>query len=181
MGTRIEEKGENLVLTDIALFVANSASGNCCTHVWGVLSTYGLRKFSITLLVTSVWPSVCGWKAVLNRRSVPNCVNSSSQNLLRNLGSRSEMITSGRPCNLKTWSMNNRAYFSAEIFLVQGTKWTILVNQSTNTAIAIIPSDSGKSVTRSVMICCHFRSGNGIGCSKPTFFRWSDFINWHTG
>ena len=47
--------------------------------------------------------------------------------------------------------------------------------------MAVFPSDSGKSVTRSIIICCHFRSGSGIGCSAPAFFLWSDFTNWQTG
>ena len=48
-------------------------------------------------------------------------------------------------------------------------------------AIAVVPSDSGKSMTRSVVICCHFCSGSGIGCNTPAFFLWSDFTNWQTG
>ena len=39
------------------------------------------------------------------------------------------------------------------------------------------PSDSSKSVAMSVVICCHFRYGNGIEWNKPAFFLWSDFIS----
>lgn len=63
---------------------------------------------------------------------------------------------------------------------LQETMWTIFVNWSTNTAMAVIPSESSKSVTRSVMIYCHFPSSKGIGCKRRTFFLWSDFINWQT-
>ena len=59
---------------------------------------YGRRKFSSAQMVTSDYPSVSGWKAVLNHRSVPRSENISSQNLLTNRRSRSEMITSGIPC-----------------------------------------------------------------------------------
>ena len=47
--------------------------------------------------------------------------------------------------------------------------------------MAVSPSDSGKSVTRSVVIYCHFCSSSGIGCSTHAFFLWSDFTNWQTG
>ena len=77
---------------------------------------------------------------------------------------------------MKSW-----ANFSTDISFVHGAKWTIFERQSTNMAMAVFPSDYGKSVTRSVVICCHFRSGSGIGCSTPAFFLWFDFTNWQTG
>ena len=42
--------------------------------------------------------------------------------------------------------------------------------------MAVIPSDSSKSVTRSVVSCCQFPvPGEGIGYNKPAFFLWFDF------
>ena len=122
------------------------------------------------------YQSVSRWKAVLNRRSVPRRESISSQNLLTNRGSRSEMITSGIPCNLNTWLTNKQAYSVAVISLVQRKKCTILVRRSTKTATVVLPSDSHKSVTRSVVICYQARSHRGIGCKAPAFFRLSDFI-----
>ena len=121
-------------------------------------------------------PSVFGWKVVLNHRFVPRRENISSQNLLPNLGSRSEMITSGIPCGLNTWLANKQAYSVAVISLVQGKKCTVLVKRSTKTATVVLTSDPGKSVTRSVVICYQAYSGRGTGCKALAFFRLSDFI-----
>ena len=63
------------------------------------------------------------------------------------------------------------------MYFQQRAKCIILVSWSTNTAMAVIPSDSGKSVTTSIVIYCHFHSGKGIGCSKPAFFLSADKPN----
>ena len=164
------------MLTFTALFAANSANGSCDVQMEGRCSMYGRKKFSSTRMVTLDCPSVSGWKAVLNQRSVLRRENISSQNLLTNHGSQSEMITSSIPCSLNTWLTNKRAYSAAVISLVQGKKCTILVKRSTKTATVVLPSDYGKPVTRSVVICCQARSGRGIGCKAPAFFWLSDFI-----
>ena len=80
------------------------------------------------------------------------------------------MITSGIPCNLNTWLMNKWAYSAAVISLVQGKKCIILVRRSTKIATIVLPSDSGKSVTRLMVICCQARLGRGIDYKAPAFF-----------
>ena len=50
-----------------------------------------------------------------------------------------------------------------------GIKRTILVSRLINTVMAVIPSNSGKLMTKSVVICCHFRFGRGIGCNNLPF------------
>ena len=76
------------------------------------------------------------------------------------------MITSGRPCNLKTVSTKILAYSSAVTSFVQGVKWTIFVIRSMKNMIAIKPLDSGKFVTKSVVTCAHFLVGVSRGCRR---------------
>ena len=59
---------------------------------------------------------------MLNRRPVQSKANKLVQNLLVNLGSRSKMITSGRPCRQKIMLTKVLAYSSAVISFVQGAK-----------------------------------------------------------
>ena len=47
--------------------------------------------------------------------------------------------------------------------------------------MAVYPSNSSKYVTKSIVICCHFLFGSGIGYNAPAFFLWSDFTSWQTG
>ena len=77
---------------------------------------------------------------------------------------------------MKSW-----AYFSTNISFVHGAKWIIFERRSTNMTMVVFASDSSKLVTRSLVICCHFRFGNGIGYSTSAFFLWWDFTNWQTG
>ena len=76
--------------------------------------------------------------------------------------------------------MKNWTYFSVDISFVHGAKWAIFERRSTNRTIEVFPSDFGKSMTRSVVICCHFCFGIGIGYNAPAFFLWSNFTNWQT-
>ena len=77
---------------------------------------------------------------------------------------------------MKSW-----AYFPTDISFVHGAKWNIFERRSTNMAIVVFPSDSGKSVTNSIVIYYHFLFGRGIACSTPAFFLWSNLTNWQTG
>ena len=70
------ENSENRVLTDIAFLAANFSSRNYCIYVWGILSAYVHKKSSINLFVTSNWPFVWSWKAVLNVISLPKWATS---------------------------------------------------------------------------------------------------------
>ena len=114
---------------------------------------------------------------MLNRRSVPSKSNRLVQNLLVNLGSQSEMITSGRPCSRKTVLTKILAYSSAVTSFVQGAKWTVFVMRSTKTAMAVKPFDSGKSVSRSVVTYAHFRVGISKGWSRPALVLLSDLTS----
>jgi len=65
-------------------------------------------------LTTSVWQSVWGWLAVLNRNEVPWILKSSFQKELMNKGSLSETIKLGMPCNLQISTKNLEARSGAE-------------------------------------------------------------------
>lgn len=62
-----------------------------------VLMNYARKYCSRVRLTTSVWPSVCGWYAVLIRSFVQLSLNSSRQKWLTNTGSRSDTILRGNP------------------------------------------------------------------------------------
>ena len=87
------------------------------------------------------------------------------------------MIASGRPCSQKTVSTKILAYSGAVTFFVQGAKWTIFVMRSTKTAMAVKPFDYGKSVTKCVVTCTHFRVGISKGWSKPALVLLSDLTS----
>ena len=73
------------------------------------------------------------------------------QNKLVNLGSLSETMVLGMPCSRKTLSKKSRARLGAETLVVVGTKCAILLNRSTNTAIASCPAFvRGSWVIRSI-------------------------------
>ena len=68
-------------------------------------------------------------------------------------------MTEAVPGSRKTLSTKIWAYWSAVISLMHGQKCIIFVRRSTNTVTAIYPSDGGKSVTRSMVICIHLQIG----------------------
>ena len=121
----------------------------------GRCSTYSHRKFSKTRMVTSNYPPICGWKVALNRRCVPRMENNSVQNLLMNLGSRSEMITSGIPCSRNT--LSNTHLFCA------GYEVRHLCPSINKHNDVVLPSDSRKVASKSMVICCYGLSRIGIG------------------
>jgi hypothetical protein len=72
------------------------------------------RMCTIIRLMTSVWPSVCGWKAMDLVSLVSNIDQRVDQNVLRNLLSRSEMIECGIPKCTHTRSKKSLVVASAE-------------------------------------------------------------------
>ena len=59
---------------------------------------------------------------------------------------------------------------------VHGTRWIIFVKRSTSTSMAVLPSDSSKPVTKSIVIYCQALSGIGIGYRTQAFFLLSVFM-----
>src|ERR1700694_187891 len=89
-------------------------------------------------LTRSVWPSVCGWNAVLMARSMYSASVNFRKNILLNRVSRSLIIRLGIPCRRTISFINIRANNGAVIFLLHGAKWTILLYLSTKTHIALL-------------------------------------------
>ncbi|WZZ50526.1 hypothetical protein YC2023_050633 [Brassica napus] len=110
--------------------------------------------FSMVRMVLSVWPSVSGWNTVLLNSLVPKASCSASQNDAVNLGSRSETMSDGTPCNFMIWSMYNSANTSTLSVSRIGNKCVTLVNLSTITHIELfdLPGAVGNPVMKSMEI-----------------------------
>ena len=67
---------------------------------------------AITLLTTSDWPSVCGWKAMLIRKVTLAILKRSRHTLPVNTGSWSLTMEEGNPCS-QTMPSNARAMDAA--------------------------------------------------------------------
>jgi len=118
-------------------------------------------------LVHSVCPSVCGWKAVLSLRSIPNFPDVSFHRSEVNSVPLSVMISCGNPCSLTISLMKRFANCRASRFFEHGIKWLILVSRSMTTSMVSHPSDFGRSVMKSIAIDFHWRSGASFDCSNP--------------
>jgi len=86
-------------------------------------------------LVRSVCPSVCGWKAVLSVRSIPNFPLVSFHRSEVNSVPLSVMISCGSPCSVTVSFMRRLANCRASRSFEHGMKWLILVNRSMTTGM----------------------------------------------
>ncbi len=84
---------------------------------------------------------------------------------------RSETIESGMPWRRITWCKNILANSGAEVVLLQGARWHILVSLSMTTNKESYPLEMGKSVTKSQDMPFHGLEGTGSGASSPCL-RW---------
>ena len=89
--------------------------------------------------MTSVWPSVCGWKAVDLVSLVSNIDQRLDQNVLRNLLSRSEIIDCGIPKCTHTHLKKSLVMAFAMILFLQATIMAIFENLSTTTKTQSFP------------------------------------------
>src|SRR3954451_1830962 len=130
-------------------------------------------------LARSVWPSVWGWNAVDIASRVPMVRKRLCQNLLVNLGSRSEMIEVGRPWSRKTLSKKILAVSGAVAVVREGTRWTILEKVSTKTTMASKPDlVRGSCVMKSMETCSQGCDGMGSGWRRPAGACWLALILW---
>src|ERR1700722_5529976 len=97
------------------------------------------RMCTIIRLMTSAWPSVCGWKVVDLVSLVSSIDQRLDQNVLRNRLSRSEMIDCGIPKCTHTRSKKSLAVASAVIFFFQAIIMAIFENLSTTTKTQSFP------------------------------------------
>ena len=81
-------------------------------------SIHVVTKSSKVWMVLSVCPSVCGWNAMLNFNSIPIAFWILGHNLDMNLGSRSNIIDIGTPCNLTTSLTYNLTMYVINIIVV---------------------------------------------------------------
>ena len=91
------------------------------------------------MLMTSVWPSVWGWKVVDLVSLVSTIDQRLDQNVLRNLLSQSDMIDYGIPKCTHTRSKKSLAVASAMIFFLQATIMAVFKNLSTTTKTQSFP------------------------------------------
>lgn len=132
-------------------------------------------------LRTSVYPSVSGWYTVLNRNSVPLSRKSSRQNKLMKIGSRSEMILLGKPCNLQKMSINRVATLYAEWCGGKAPKWAPLEKRSTTTKIVVKPWDWGSPMMKSIEMSTQIPFGIDRGWRRPATSLVSYFVCWNVG
>jgi hypothetical protein len=106
---------------------------------------------SISWFTLSVAPSDCGWYAVVRFNLIFNSFNSSWNAWAANLGSLSEIISSGSPNLLKRLSHRSVAVPSHVIVFAQGHKITPFERPwSTTTRIELYPSTGGRSMIKSI-------------------------------
>jgi hypothetical protein len=118
-------------------------------------------------LVTSDWPSVYGWNAVLIHNLTPERVNSSFQNVLVKTGSRSLTMEHGMPWSLTMLSKNAWATDTAMYGWPSGMKWAYLENLFTTVMTTDLPPTREKPSTKSMVISAYTDPGSSRGCSKP--------------
>jgi len=130
-------KGENLVpeCTDVSW--DHSARGRNLNHWLGWSWKNECKYCSMTLLRTSVWPSVYGWYVVLIQSLVPLKRNRSRQKLLMKIGSWSDTKLRGKPCSLQIVSKNRTATLCTVNCDGRGPRWVPLEYLSTTTMIIV--------------------------------------------
>jgi len=117
-------------------------------------------------LVRSVSPLVCGWKAVLSLRSIPNLPIVSCHRSEVNSVPLSVMISCGTPRSLTLSFMKRLANCCVSRSCEHGMKWLILVSRWMTTSMVSYQSDVGRSVMKSIAIYFHRRSGASFDCSN---------------
>ena len=140
---------------------------------------YALSMSSKIWFTLSVWPSVCGWKILLNDNWLPKASWKLLQKWDVKTEPRSDTIVSRTPCNLIISWMKILAYISAVWVILTGKKCADLVNLSTITQIESFPSfDLGNPIMKSMEISAHFHSGMGKSCRVPACLWCSALICW---
>ena len=116
---------------------------------------------------------------MLSLRSIPNfsviCFHSPEVNRLP----LSVMISLGIPCNLTICCMKSVVNCRASKFFLHDIKWLISVRQSRTMNIVSYPSDSGKSVMKSIAIERQGCSGTSFSCSNPYGACRTALLCWH--
>ena len=147
--------------------------------IWS--NTQARSKSSNDWIVLSNCPSIWGWYAKLIRNRVPNTAYRDCQKWEVILGSLSDTMLAGTPCNLTTSRMYNSANLSIDSFWLISRKWAHLVNLSMITQIESCPLvDLGRCVTKSMAMLSHLHWGISSGYNVPPGLWCSIFAFWHT-
>ena len=161
--------------------MANSTMLNVLSHSIFLSAAWALRTCSMVLFMRSVCPSDCGCHAEVALWWIPSAKQTSLKKWPVNLGSLSWMISTGKPCLLKTWSCINCAKPSAVRLISVLTRITILVHLSTTVRIESCPEVvSGSAVMRSTEMWVHGVSASSGGCNKPCVAVVPVLVVWHT-
>ena len=115
----------------------------------------------------SVCPSVCGWNAVNYLVVVLRIRKTHFQKWENNGAPRSETMSSGNPWRCSIFAKIIFVVSKPEMALEHDIKCAILVNRSTTTMMESCPSESGKSVMKSIEMDDHGLSGSGRVRSSP--------------
>ena len=91
---------------------------------------------------------------------------------------RSEITCRGRPVHRQTWSRYSWAVSSADIAFRHGVMTIALLKRSTTTNIESADLDSGRSVTKSMVMDCQTPAGMGFGCNGICVLGLF-FVVWH--
>jgi hypothetical protein len=121
----------------------------------------------MTLLTTSDWPSVWGWKAVLMQRVTPAIRNKSRHALPVKTGSRSMTIEDGNPCSRTTPSKKARATEAAVYGWLSAMKWAYYEKRSMTVRMTDFPLTLGSPSMKSIEMSAHTWDDTSSGCSSP--------------
>ena len=164
------------------LLLTYSAIGRRSTQLSCSLLMYDRRYASITWLILSVCPSVCGWNAVDIRGRIPVTDQKSFHVCDVNLESRLDMMSRSRPCRRHISQANIRARSSAFfLFCSRGMKWENFKNRSITTHNSVQLFDHGRSMIKSMAIDCHGAYGSSRGERSPYFPRHRNLSIWLSG
>ena len=141
---------------------AKSSCASAWYHCFGWSLTKLLKIFPKLLLVTYVFPSICGWYIELNHKYIPIFFHGVLQKCLTNLVSLFETMLLDYPCNLTTSLKNRLATCVASLVLKQGMKCAIYENISTTTRIeSWLLWVLGNPKTKSMLTTSHGQLGIG--------------------
>lgn len=130
--------------------------------------------------MTSVDPSIRGWRLVLILSSIPQLCIKCFQNLDVTLGSQSETTDSGIPCRRKIWWKKQSATTFAVSPLLEGTSLMRFENLSTKVVMQLyLCFVKGRCVMKSIAIEPHLLVGSSSGWGVLYGSCLSSLDRWH--
>lgn len=137
---------------------------------WGLSLEKHLRYVSIYSLTTLTCPSVFGWYVVLYLSVVPYILKNYFHNLIRNSGSRSEMMDFRNLWRRNTSFAKLEARSVAQNFVVRATEWAYFTRRSLITQIKLCSKELWRCVMKSMLSSFHTLLDSRSGCSNHFSF-----------